>query len=123
MEMGKGFELANGLPFVATDKAIHELLNAHTVAEAQALQIALGKIRRASGHYNAQVLAIDPHRIPSYSKRQMRRHQNDKGPKPSKMAQTFPHFHEDKFLPGHLQQTTAMLYHGHILKDILPSNP
>ena len=89
MEMGKGFELANGLPFVATDKAIHELLNAHTVAEAQALQIALGKIRRASGHYNAQVLAIDPHRIPSYSKRQMRRHQNDKGPQPSKMAQTF----------------------------------
>src|SRR3990167_4658148 len=89
MEMGKGFELANGLPFVATDKAIHELLNAHTVAEAQALQIALGKIRRAGGHYNAQVLAIDPHRIPSYSKRQMSRHQNDKGPKPSKMAQTF----------------------------------
>lgn len=85
----KGFELANGLPFVATDKAIHELLDAHTVAEAQALQIALGKIRRASGHYHAQILAIDPHRIPSYSKRQMRRHQNDKGPKPCKMAQTF----------------------------------
>lgn len=85
----KGFELANGLPFVATDKAIHELLDAHTVAEAQSVQIALGKIRRASGHYHAQVLAIDPHRIPSYSKRQMRRHQNNKGPKPSKMAQTF----------------------------------
>ena len=85
----KGFELANGLPFVATDKAIQELLNAHTVAESQALQIALGKIRRASGHYHAQILAIDPHRIPSYSKRQMRRHQNDKAPKPIKMAQTF----------------------------------
>ncbi|HLE88179.1 MAG TPA: hypothetical protein VI727_11005 [Candidatus Brocadiaceae bacterium] len=103
MEMGKGFELADGLPFVATDKAIHEILNAHTVAEAQALQIALGKILRASGHYNTQVLAIDPHRIPSYSKRQMRRHQHDKGPKPSKlvlvetgMAQIFPHFNEDK---------------------------
>jgi len=41
----KGFELANGLSFVATDKAIHEILNAHTMAEAQALQIALGKIR------------------------------------------------------------------------------
>ena len=25
MEMGKGFELAKGLPFVATDKAIHEV--------------------------------------------------------------------------------------------------
>jgi len=84
----KGFELANGLPFVATDKAIHQLLN-HTVAETQALQIALGKIRRASGYYNAKVLAVDPHRIPSYSKRQMRCHQNDKSPKPIKMAQTF----------------------------------
>ncbi|MEK6621246.1 MAG: hypothetical protein AABZ13_02070, partial [Planctomycetota bacterium] len=74
----KGFELANGLPFVATDKAIHELLDAHTEAEAQSVQIALGKIQRASGHYHAQVLAIVPHRISSYRKRQMRRHQNNK---------------------------------------------
>ncbi len=41
----KGFELANGLPFVATDGAIHYLLDSHTVAQAQQLQIALGKIR------------------------------------------------------------------------------
>ena len=44
----KGFELANGLSFVASDHAIHELLGAHTVAEAEALQVALGRIRRAS---------------------------------------------------------------------------
>jgi hypothetical protein len=29
----KGFELANGLPFVASDEAIHSLLNLHTVME------------------------------------------------------------------------------------------
>ena len=30
-----GFELANGLPFVATDTAIHALLNAHDIAESE----------------------------------------------------------------------------------------
>ncbi len=61
----KGFELANGLPFVASDPAIHELLDAHTGAEAQGLQVALGRIRRASGHYAGKLLqeGIDP-RIP-----------------------------------------------------------
>ena len=85
----KGFELANGLPFVAADPAIHDLLDAHTVAEAQALQVALGKIRRASGHFRGQVLAIDPHRMRSYSKRQMRRRQNTLDGSAYKTAQTF----------------------------------
>ena len=85
----KGFELAQGLPFVATDQAIHQLLNAHTVVEAQRLQIALGQIRRASGHYHAQLVAIDPHRLRSYSKRQMRRHRDNDIDKPMKRAQTF----------------------------------
>ena len=68
------FELANGLPFVASDMAMHGLLGEHTVAEAQRLQVALGQIRRASGDYAGKLLAIDPHRIQSYSKRQMRRY-------------------------------------------------
>ena len=68
----RGFELANGLPFVASDVAIHSLLAEHTVAEAQRMQIALGRIRRASGDYAEKLLAIDPHRTPSFSKRQMR---------------------------------------------------
>lgn len=59
----KGFELSNGLPFVPTDYAIHELLQSHTITEAQALQVALGKIRRASGHFQGRLLAIDPHRM------------------------------------------------------------
>ena len=46
----KGFELANGLPFIATDSAIHHLLDEHTVADAQHLQIALGEIRQTFGH-------------------------------------------------------------------------
>lgn len=85
----KGFELANGLPFVATDGAIHYLLDSHTVAQAQQLQIALGKIRNTFGHFTAKVLAIDPHRITSHSKRQMVRHCKHNQGKARKMAQTF----------------------------------
>jgi hypothetical protein len=85
----KGFELCNGLPFVPTDQAIHELLARYTIAHSQALQIALGKIRLASGHFNAQLLAIDPHRIKSSSKRQMRRHRSNASEKALKMAQSF----------------------------------
>lgn len=82
----KGFELANGLPFVATDVAIHFLLSGHSVAEAQRLQIALGKIRRTFGHFRAQLLAIDPHRIQSHSKRQMMRRRKQARDKASKMV-------------------------------------
>ena len=86
----KGFEAANGLPFVATDTAIHYLLDSHTVSEAQRLQVALGKIRQTFGHFKGEFIAIDPHRIKSYSKRQMVQRKKDKhDPKPFKMAQTF----------------------------------
>jgi hypothetical protein len=85
----RGFELTNGLPFVAGDVAIHELLARHTVAQAQRLQAALGRIRRASGDYAGKLLAIDPHRMRSYSKRQMRRYRNDPKSKPFKAAPTF----------------------------------
>jgi len=85
----KGFELLNGLPFVVSDRAVHQLLGAHTIAEAQTLQVALGLLRRASGHFCGTLLAIDPHRVRSYSKRQMRRHRKDNDAKPTKVAQTF----------------------------------
>jgi len=85
----RGFELANGLPFVADDGAIHDLLAAHTVAQAQRLQVALGRIRRASGDYAGRLLAIDPHRIRSYSKRQMRRYRDHQNSKAYKVLQTF----------------------------------
>jgi hypothetical protein len=83
------FELANGLPFLASDMAVHELLGARTVADSQRLQVALGKVRRASGHFQGRVLAIDPHRVRSFSKRHMRRHRVDEAIRPTKTAQTF----------------------------------
>lgn len=85
----RGFELANGLPFVATDATIHDLLDDHDVAQAQRVQIGLGKVRQTFGHFKGNLLVIDPHRLPSRSKRQMVRRQKDKESKPTKMAQTF----------------------------------
>lgn len=85
----QGFEVANGLPFVASDWAIHDLLAAHSVAEAQAVQIMLGKLRHALGHFPAVVLAIDPHRIQSYSKRQMVQRKKDRHSAATKQLQTF----------------------------------
>jgi Transposase DDE domain len=85
----RGFELANGLPFVANDVAIHTLLGEHTVADSRRLQIALGQIRRASGDFPGKLLAIDPHRTRSYSKRQMRRFRDDQKTRAYKVAPTF----------------------------------
>jgi hypothetical protein len=85
----KGFELTNGLYFVASDYAIHNLLGSHTVAEAEALQIALGRIRRASGHYQGKFLAIDPHHMRSFTKRQTRRHRHKENETAVKTLQTF----------------------------------
>ena len=78
----KGFEVANGLPFVASDQAIHEFLEATTVASTQQLQVALGRIRASLGHFPGRLLAIDPHQLHSHSKRQMVRLR----PKPHKPA-------------------------------------
>ena len=83
------FELANGLPFLASDMAVHELLAARTVADSLHFQVALGKIRRASGHFLGRLIAIDPHRVRSFSKRHMRPHRHDKRERPTKTAQTF----------------------------------
>jgi hypothetical protein len=83
------FELANGLPFLATDMAVHELLGARSVADSLHFQAALGKIRRASGHFRGRLVAIDPHRVQSFSKRHMRPHRHDDRERPTKTAQTF----------------------------------
>jgi hypothetical protein len=84
-----GFELVNGLPWLATDTAIHHLLEGKTIERTQTLQVALGKLRRASGHFAGRLLAIDPHRLRSYSKRQMRRHRSDSKSRPTKVAPTY----------------------------------
>ncbi len=84
-----GFELAAGLPFVASDPTIHHLLAEHPVADSIALQVMLGKLRRARGDFCGKVLAVDPHRTRSYSNRHMRRHAHHAAERPTKMAQTF----------------------------------
>ena len=85
----QGFELANGLPFVPTDRAIHELLEDHTIHQAHQLQIVLGKLRRASGHFSGRLLALDPHRLVSYSKRDMVQRRASANQPATKQAQTF----------------------------------
>lgn len=85
----KGFELANGLPFLPTDAVFHDLLDAHTVAQAHQLQIALGKLRWASGHFRGRLLALDPHRLVSCSKRDMVQRRASAKESATKQAQTF----------------------------------
>jgi len=85
----KGFEVLNGMPFVASDQSIHDLLNAHTVQQAEAFQYALGCIRRARGHFQGQLLAIDPHRLPSASQRQMLRYRDNGAIKPYKVSSAY----------------------------------
>jgi hypothetical protein len=83
------FGLLQGLPFLASDLAIHQLLGAHTVEQARQLQGALGQRRRALGDYAGKVLVVDPHRLRSQSKRRMRRHRKEPSAPPAKVAQTF----------------------------------
>jgi hypothetical protein len=83
------FELANGLPWLASDMAVHELLGARSVADSLRFQVALGQIRLGSGHFQGRLLAIDPHRVRSFSQRHMRLHRHDDRQRPTKIAQTF----------------------------------
>lgn len=86
----KGFETLNGLSFVATDRSIHRLLNSHTMAEAESLQRALGQLRRCQGHYKGAYILIDPHRIYTWSKRDMLpKKANRKQVASRKVVQTF----------------------------------
>lgn len=85
----QGFELSNGLPYIATDKQIHNLLDSHTSAQAKELQIVLGKIRKQKGDYARKVFAIDPHRVATYSQRVMpKKKKNSKSPS-QKVVQYF----------------------------------
>lgn len=85
----KGFETLNGLPFVATDHAIHQLLDQHTIAEAESLQLALGQVRQARGHFPGNFVLLDPHRILTWTKRQVQPKKTNISAAASKMLQTF----------------------------------
>jgi Transposase DDE domain len=86
----QGFALANGLSFLATDKQIHLLSNEITIAQSRGFQQCLAKKRLHLGHYgSATILAFDPHRIPTYSRRIMPKKKKKPEMKTQKMLQTF----------------------------------
>jgi hypothetical protein len=84
----QGVARLNGLPVVVADLPVHPRLGALSVADAQRLQGALGRLRRASGHSQGTLLVIDPQRIRRDSKRQRRRHRQDATASPTQVAQT-----------------------------------
>jgi hypothetical protein len=85
----QGFELLNGLGWLVTDTQVHDLLDKHTVSEAQSLQESLAMIRLNNGHYKGDLIAIDPHRIVSTSQRIMPKKKKQPEEPSRKMIQTF----------------------------------
>ena len=85
----QGFELANGMGALVSDEQVHYLLNSHTMEQAQDMFVNLGIQRQLSGHYQGNVIAIDPHRMTSTSKREMSMKQKNSGSPTQKMLQTF----------------------------------
>ena len=74
---------------LVTDEQVHNLLNIHTVAQAKDFQENLAKTRLMNGHYKGEVIAIDPHRIISSSKRIMPKKKKQPTKPSEKMLQTF----------------------------------
>jgi len=85
----QGFQLANGMGRLVTDEQVHTLLNNHTTSEAQQMLVNLGIQRKLSGHYPGNVIAVDPHRIISSSKRIMAKKRKQTNAPSRKMLQTF----------------------------------
>jgi hypothetical protein len=85
----QGFELLNGLGFLVTDEQVHDLLDKHTVNQAQSLQETLAVIRSNRNHYKGDLIAIDPHRIVSASQRVMPKKKKHPEEPSRKMLQTF----------------------------------
>ena len=85
----QGFELLNGLGFLASDEEVHRFLDKHTVSDAQSLQKSLSIIRSNNGHYKGETIAIDPHRIITTSKRVMPNKKKQPKEPSKKMLQTY----------------------------------
>lgn len=54
---------------MVTDEQVHKLLDKRTMEQTQELLIHLGHQRQLSGHYESQIIAVDPHRVPAKTKR------------------------------------------------------
>jgi hypothetical protein len=87
----QGFSLVNGLSFLATDESVHRILDGKSVSDYVDFQSTLMKIRMLDGHYGYgdRILAIDPHRIGSTTKRTMVQKKKRPELPSAKMMQTF----------------------------------
>ncbi len=85
----QGFQLANGMGRLVTDEQVHNLLNKHTIVQAEELLINLGHQRQLCSHYKGDLIAVDPHRIISSSRRIMTRKKKRPNLPSQKMVQTY----------------------------------
>jgi hypothetical protein len=85
----QGFQLANGMGRLVTDEQVHNLLNKHSIDQAEELLVNLGYQRQLCGHYKGGLIAVDPHRIISTSKRIMAKKKKRSDSPAQKMIQTF----------------------------------
>ncbi len=87
----QGFSLANGLSFLASDESIHHILDHHSMQEYEQMQETLLRLRKINGHYQDGkiIMALDPHRIPSSTKRRMPKKKKRPQDPSKKMLQTF----------------------------------
>nr|MDA3878829.1 hypothetical protein [Prolixibacteraceae bacterium] len=85
----QGFQLINGMGRLVTDQQAHLLMDQHTMEQTQQMLLNLGLQRQLCGHYQGDLIAVDPHRILSSSKRIMAKKKKDPGAPSKKMTQTF----------------------------------
>ena len=85
----QGFALAGGLSELISDEQAHRLLDAYSTEQVRKLLVNLGWQRRLAGHYTGHVVAVDPHRIISHSRRVMAKKKKNPDVSPQKMLQTF----------------------------------
>ena len=85
----QGFQLLNGMSRLVSDEQVHQLLNNHTLRESGDMMLNLGIQRNLSGHYKGEIIAVDPHRIISSSKRTMPKKKKKPDMPSQKMLQTF----------------------------------
>jgi len=85
----QGLAAAGGMGRLVSDEQVHRLLDARSTEQAQDLLIQLGHQRYLCGHYHGQIVAVDPHRILSASKRIMAKKKKTSDGPSKKMLQTF----------------------------------
>jgi len=86
----QGFCLVNGLSFLATDEAVHQLLDRGSVHTYEKMQIGLLQLRRLQHHYDKRnIFAMDPHRIISATQRIMPKKKKRPQEPSHKVLQTF----------------------------------